>query len=194
MAVLRGGANEACGIIAWVLRFPFMILLAAVLCLLPACRPDVVVSPPAAGERYVSPFPRPLESYVEMDLPDAARSIVSGVSDDVVDGLRWADRRAVLRFHSIPYTGLRFHAAFVLPERLMRRVEAVTLRVIIGGELAREAEYSEPGRHEIEKKLSLGEVTWERETEVILEMVLPGEHRLSEAEARYPLAAAGFRF
>ena len=37
-------------------------------------------------------------------------------------------------------------------------------------------------------------LTWERETEVILEMVLPEEHRLPKAEARYPLAAAGFRF
>lgn len=192
--VRRGEANAACGIIAWVRRFPFNLLLAAGLCLLPACRPDVVVSPPDAGERYASPFPRPPESYVEMDLPDAARSIVSGVSDDLVDGIRWADRRAVLRFHSIPFTGLRFHAAFVLPERLMRRVEAITLRVFIGGELAREAEYSEPGRHEIEKKISRGDVTWERETEVILEMVLPEEQSLPEAEARYPLSAAGFRF
>ena len=158
MSFHRGENKVACGIIAWVLRFSFMTMLAAAICLFPACRTDVVVSPPDTGERYVSPFPRPLESYVEMDLPDAARSIVSGVSDDVVDGFRWADRRAVLRFHSIPYTGLRFHAAFVLPERLMRRVEAVTLRVFIGGELAREAEYSEPGRHEIEKKLSQDDV------------------------------------
>ena len=194
MGVRRSEANAACDIIASVRRFPFMMLLAAALCLLPACRPDVVVSPPDAGERYVSQFPRPLESYVVMDRPDAARSIVSGVSGDVVDGIRWADRRAVLRFHSIPFTGLRFHAAFVLPERLMRRVEAVTLRVFFGGELAQEAEYSEPGRHEIEKKLSRGDVTWERETEVILEMVLPEDHRLADAEARYPLTAAGFRF
>ena len=194
MSVRRGEANAACGIIAWVRRFPFKLFCTAALCLLPACRPDVVVSPPDAGERYVSPFPRPLASYVVMDHPDAARSIVSGVSGDVVNGLRWADRRAVLRFHSIPSTGLRFHAAFVLPERLMRKVEAVTLRVFIGGELAREAEYSEPGRHEIEKKLSRGDVTWERGTEVILEMVLPEDHRLPDAEARYPLTAAGFRY
>ncbi len=171
-----------------------MLPLAAALCLIPACRPDVVVSPPDAGERYISPFPQPLESYVVMDHPDAARSIVSGVSDDVVDGIRWADRRAVLRFHSIPFAGLRFHAAFVLPERLMRRVEAVTLRVFIDAELMQEAEYNEPGRHEIEMKLARGDVSWERETEVILEMVLPEDHRLPDAEVRYPLTAAGFRF
>jgi len=76
----------------------------------------------------------------------------------------------------------------------MQRVEAITLRVIIGGELAREAEYSEPGLHEIEKKLSRGDVTWERETEVILEMVLPEDHRLPDTEVRYPLTAAGFQY
>jgi len=85
-----------------------------------ACGADVVVSPPDASERYASPLPPPLESYVAMEHPEAARSIVSGISDDAVDGHRWAEQRAVLRFHSIPLGELRFHAAFMLPDRLMQ--------------------------------------------------------------------------
>ena len=73
----------------------------------------------------------------------------------------------------------------------MRRVEAVTLRVFIGGELAREAEYSEPGRHEIEKKLSRGDVTWERETEVILEWSFP---RSTACQRPNPLSSRRRRF
>lgn len=129
-----------------------------------------------------------------MDHPDAARSIVSGVSEDVVDGRRWAEQRAVLRFHSIPLGDLRFHAAIVLPERLMEQTGTVTIRALFDGETVHQAEYTEPGSHEIEKKLAQGDVTWERETEVTLEMVFPEGGRVPDADARYLLAAAGFRF
>ena len=163
-------------------------------CLLAACGADVVVHPPDPGERYASPSPPPLESYVVMDRPDAARSIVSGVGEDVVDGHRWAEQRAVLRFHSIPLGELRFHAAIVLPERLMQQAGAVTLKVLFDGEEAHQVEYTEPGSHEIEKKLVPGEVTWERETEVTLDIAFPAGRRVPDANVRYLLAAAGFRF
>jgi len=163
-------------------------------CSLWACGADVVVSPPDASERYASPLPPPLESYVAMEHPEAARSIVSGISDDAVDGHRWAEQRAVLRFHSIPLGELRFHAAFMLPDRLMQQAGAVTIKVLFDGKTAHQAEYTEPGSYEIEKKLAQGEVTWERETEVTLDMIFPEGSRIADADARYLLASAGFRF
>ena len=82
----------------------------------------------------------------------------------------------------------------VLPERLMQQAGAVTLRVLFDGETAHQVEYTEPGSHEIEKKLVPGEVTWERETKVTLDMMFPEGHRVPDSDARYLLAAAGFRF
>lgn len=178
----------------WVDRFPFWLLLAVMSCLPAACGADVVVHPPDPRARYVSPYPPPLESYVVMDHPAAERSIVSGLGDGVVDGRRWAEQRVVLRFHSIPLGNLRFHAVIVLPESLMQQAGAVTIRVLFDGETAHEAEYTKPGSHEMEKKLAQGEVSLERETEVMLEMIFPEGRRVPDADARYLLAAAGFRF
>lgn len=178
----------------WVGRIRLLSLLAVMFCSLLACGADVVIHPPDQSERYVSTSPPPLESFVAMDAPDAARSIVSGVGEEVVDGHRWAEQRAVLRFHSIPLGDLRFHAVIVLPERLMKQAGTVTIKVLFDGETAHQAEYTEPGSHEIEKKLAQGEVSWERATEVTLDMVVPEGRWVADADARYLLAAAGFRF
>jgi hypothetical protein len=166
---------------------------ALALCTGIGCRPDVVVHPPAAEERYVSAFPSPVESYLAMNHPAAGRSIISGVEQKVVDGSRWAEHRAVLRFHSIPLDELRFHAAFVLPETLMARAGRVVLRVAIAGEPAHEAEYTEAGPQEIQEKIPKGSLTFDSETQVVLEMAAPAEH-IPAAEIRYLLTSAGFRF
>ena len=129
-----------------------------------------------------------------MDHPNAARSIVSGVGEDVIDGHRWAEQRAVLRFHSLPLGELRFQAAITLPEQLLQQAGVVTLNVLFDGQPAHQAEFTEPGRHQIEKKLAPGEVTWERETEVTLQMTTPNSNRVPTTDTRYLLAAAGFRF
>jgi hypothetical protein len=128
-----------------------------------------------------------------MDQPAAVRNIVSGVAGEVVDGGRWAEHRAVLRFHCVPLDELRFHAAFVLPETLLARAGRVVLRLAIEGEQVREVEYAAAGPHEIEKKMPKGSFTFERETEVALEMSVPSG-RVPAAQTRYLLTSAGFRF
>ena len=163
-------------------------------CLLsPGCGADVVVHPPAVEQRYVSPFPPPLESYLAMSHRDAGRSIVSGVGSDLVGDSRWTQRRAVLQFHSIPLEEMRFHAAFVLPDLLMRRARRVILKVSIGDALVHEEEYDDAGPQEIQMKIPKGEVSFARDTKVVLEMTAP-PGRLPDSEIRYLLTSAGFRF
>ncbi len=128
-----------------------------------------------------------------MDQPAAVRNIISGVAGEVVDRGRWAGHRAVLRFHCVPLDELRFHAAFVLPEALLARAGRVVLRLSIEGEQVHEAEYAAAGPLEIEKKMAKGSFTFEKETEVELEMIVPSG-RVPAAQTRYLLTSAGFRF
>ncbi len=165
---------------------------ALALCAGMGCRSDVIVHPPAAEERYVSPFPPPIESYLAMNHPDAGRNIISGVSEQVVGDSRRAGHRAVLRFHAIPLDELRFHAAFVLPDALMARAGRAVLRVAIAGKPVHEAEYTGAGPQEIQKKIPKGSLAFDSETEVSLEMAVPSG-RIPATKIEYLLTSAGFR-
>ncbi len=162
----------------------------AVLC---ACRGDVVVHPPPAEERWVSPFPEPLDSWVEMRRPDIERYLVSGVWEVHSETKRWVEKRGVFRILVPPYYPLKFHMDFELAAELVEKAGEVRLNIDVNGERFGTFSYDTPGRHRLEQAVKEGSLPWETDSEIAIEIIPAREHRWKDFELGFLVTSLGFR-
>ncbi len=164
--------------------------LAAGLC---ACRDDVAVHPPPVEERWVSPFPEPLDSWVEMRWPDVERYLVSGVWEVHSDTKRWVEKRGVFRVLVPPYYPLKFHLDFELTAGLVEKAGEVRLNIDVNGERFGTFTYDEPGRHRLEQAVKDGSFPWESDSEISIEVVPGRELPWKDFELGVLVTSLGFR-
>ena len=157
------------------------------------CSREVVVHPPPPEQRWVSPYPPALDSWLAMSGPDADRYIVSGIREVHVQGQRWVDRKGVVQVLAPPFLDLNFQLEFTLPEPVAKKAGGVTLKVAVNGEPFGAFTYAEAGAYEIKKPFAAGTLPWDRNTEISLEIEPTRESNWEPLELGFLIKSVGFR-
>lgn len=131
-----------------------------------------MVHPPPPEQRWVSPYPPALDSWVAMDRPDAERYIVSGIREVHVQGERWVGR---------------------LPEPVANKAGEVTLKVAANDEPFGAFTYTEAGTYEIKKPVAARSLPWDRNTEISLEIEPSRDANWKPFELGFLIKSVGFR-
>ena len=157
------------------------------------CSGEVVVHPPPPEQRWVSPYPPALDSWVAMARPDAERYIVSGIREVHVQGQRWVDRKGVIQVLAPPFLDLNFQLEFTLPEPVANKAGEVTLKVAVNDEPFGAFTYTEAGTYEIKKPVAARSLPWDRNTEISLEIEPSRDANWKPFELGFLIKSAGFR-
>lgn len=176
-------------------RVRCLISWAVVAASLSACRSDVVVHPPPPEERWVSSFSAPLDSWFEMSQPDIKRYLVSGISkvNFQTEYKYWIERRGVFRVLAPPYHPLKFHLEFELTAELLRKAGTVRLNVEFNGVQFGTFTYNESGRHHLERVVKNHSLSWERDSEITVEVIVENGQPWKDFELGLFVTSLGFR-
>lgn len=168
------------------------IALAALVTELAACTPDVVVHPPPPEERWESPFPPPLDSWVAMDQPGAARYVVSGIRDLGSERGAWLEGRGVVEVLVPPYFDMTFRLQLTLPDSVVRKAGEVTVAVSLNGEAFTSETFDKPGWHVIEKPIKAGSLPWDRNTEIAVTIEPARQSNWAPGKLGFHITSVGF--
>ena len=157
------------------------------------CSREVVVHPPPPEERWVSPYPPALDSWVEMSQADVDRYILSGIREVHVEGQRWVDRKGVVRVLAPPFLDLNFRLEFTLPGPVVMKAGEVTVKVAVNDEPFGTFTYTEAGDYEIQEPVAARSLPWDRNTEISLEIEPSSNSNWRPFELGFLIKSVGFR-